>query len=217
MNYTLHLTKKQAEVLSYACDRFSRVICGQDWTFQEMMEQAWERRCKAATGSMMDKNFEGGWSDMRLEAEDICRKVKKRFWGLGHNAMFGIHYDDTADILYDLHQVIRHQLWLDRPDNEKTPITVDASTPMKVGSEPLAGIESKEIKYVALDTLLETLPFATRTKGIFSKHHIITVADLLQLRKTDLLRFPNCGVKTLKEIIGFLAAHGLSLKGPYNI
>ena len=43
-----------------------------------------------------------------------------------------------ADILFDLHQCIGHQLWLDRPESEKSTITVDASAAMRVGSEPLA-------------------------------------------------------------------------------
>lgn len=138
--YALELTERQAKLLSYACDRFSRLICGQDWTFQELMEDAWEKRCKEATGNRMDKEWDGGWYAMRHEAEETAHNIKKRFWGLERNAMYGIHYDDTADILFDLHQLIRHQLWLDRPESERSTITVDASEAMQVGSEPLAKI-----------------------------------------------------------------------------
>ncbi len=136
--YNLQLTKRQAEILSYACDRLTRIICGQDWTYQEFMEEAWEKRCKKATGNLMDKEWNGGWYNMRHEADEICKNIKKKFWGLERNAMYGINYDDTADILFDLHQCIRHQLWLDRPRSEKSTITVDASAAMRVGSEPLA-------------------------------------------------------------------------------
>lgn len=136
--YTLQLTERQAKLLSYACDQFSRLICGQDWSYQELMEEAWEKRCKEATGNMMDKDWDGGWYAMHHDAEEICKQMKKRFWGMERNAMYGIYYDDTADILFDLHQVIRHQLWLDRPDGEKSSITVDASEAMRFGSEPLA-------------------------------------------------------------------------------
>ena len=55
--------------------------------------------------------------------------------------MNGVGYDDTADILFDLHQVLRHQLWLDRPEDKKSHITVDADEAMRFGSEPLAIIE----------------------------------------------------------------------------
>lgn len=143
--YTLHLTERQAKLLSYACDQFSRLICGQDWSYQNLMEAAWETRSKNVTGNYMDKEWDGGWHNMRAEAEQISKTIKKRFWGMESNAFYGIHYDDTADILYDIHQVIRHQLWLDRPDSEKSHITVDASEAMNVGDEPLAIIEREEL------------------------------------------------------------------------
>lgn len=139
--YTLRLTERQAKLLSYACDRFSRLICGQDGSFQELMEEAWEKRCKEAVGGHgMDKEWNGGWSNMRQDAEAICKQIKKRFWGLDWNALYGVKYDDTADILFDLHQVIRHQLWIDRPESEKSYITVDADVAMRFGSEPLVEI-----------------------------------------------------------------------------
>jgi len=143
--FKLCLTERQARLLSYACDQFSRLICGQDWSYRELMEAAWEKRCKEATGKFMDKEWDGGWHNMRAEAEQISKTIKKRFWGLESNTMYGIHYDDTADILFDLHQVIRHQLWLDRPDSEKSHITVDASEAMQIGDEPLAIIEREKV------------------------------------------------------------------------
>lgn len=144
--YTLHLTKRQVELLSYACDRFSRLICGQDWTYQELFEQAWKKRCKEATGNMMDKEWQGGWLNMRDDAKAMSEEIKRRYWGLQPNAMYGIHYDDTADILFSLHQVLRHQLWLDRPDSKKSHITVDAEPAMRWGSEPLAIIKKEKSK-----------------------------------------------------------------------
>ena len=141
--YNLKITARQARLLSYACDRFSRCIEGQDWTFQELFEEAWETRCKKATGKMMDKEWDGGWQNMRDEAETLCKQIKKRFWGLESNAMYGIHYDDTADILFDIHRVIRHQLWQDNPN--RSSITVDSENPTSsIGSEPLACISKKE-------------------------------------------------------------------------
>lgn len=138
--YTLRLTERQAKLLSYACDQFSRLICGQDWSYQNLMEEAWEKRCKEATGNFMNDEWDGGWHAMRHDAEAICKQIKKRFWGLDWSALYGVKYDDTADILFDIHCVIRHQLWIDRPESEKSHITVDASPAMRFGSEPLAEI-----------------------------------------------------------------------------
>lgn len=142
--YQLELTERQVRILSYACDQFSRLICGQDWSYQELFEAAWEKRCKEATGKMIDKEWDGGWDEMRADAEAICKRVKKRFWGCESNAMYGIRYDDTADILFDIYQILRHRLWLDRPEDKKLHFIVDSDEAMRYGSEPLAKI--KKIK-----------------------------------------------------------------------
>lgn len=143
--YALQMTEKQAKILSYACDRLARLIQGQDWTYQELMEEAWEKRCKKATGKIMDKEWDGGWYNMRHEAEEVSKKIKKRFWNLDWCELNGIHYDDTADILFDLHRIIRHQLWLDNPNRSN--ITVDSENPSySIGSEPLAKIYKNDDK-----------------------------------------------------------------------
>lgn len=119
----------------------ARIIEGQDFIYQQFLEQAWEKRCKEATGNMMDKEFEGGWDAMRADAEDVCKYIKSRFWGLGRNSLYGIRYDDSSDIIWDIYQVIRHQLWLDRPEENKSHYTVDASEAMQIGDEPLVKIK----------------------------------------------------------------------------
>ena len=104
-----------------------------------MMEAAWEKRCKDATGKMMDNEWDGGWSQMREDAERMCREMKKRFWGLEPNALYGVHYDNNGDTLWDIHQVIRHQLWKDNPNRQQ--FTVDADEAHQFGDEPLAYIK----------------------------------------------------------------------------
>lgn len=137
--YTLKLTRRQVKMLNYACDRLSRIICGQDWTYREFMEAAWNKRCKEAVGGHgMDKEWDGGWYKMREDAESLSKSIKKRFWGMESNAMYGIHYDETADILFDLHRVLRYQLWL---DGKRDFHGVDSDEPTSpIGVEPLATI-----------------------------------------------------------------------------
>lgn len=137
--YQLELTERQARLLSWACDTIARIIEGQDRTYQDMLEAAWEKRCKEATGKMMDDEWDGGWSRMREDAERMCREMKKRFWGLEPNALYGVHYDNNGDTLWDIHQVIRHQLWKDNPNRQQ--FTVDASEAHQFGDEPLAYIK----------------------------------------------------------------------------
>ena len=139
--YNLKLTENQVKVLSRACDVYSRLICGQDREYQDLFEAAWEKRCKEATGNIMDGEFEGGWYKMRNDAEKLCKEIKKKFWGLNGGSLYGVKYSETSDVLFDLHQVIRHQLWLDRPEDKKSHYTVDASEAMQFANEPLATIE----------------------------------------------------------------------------
>lgn len=141
--YTIELTEKQARLLSWACDTFPRLIEGQDHAFQDLMESAWERRCKEATGEMMDEEFEGGWYKMSEDAETFCKEIKKRFWNLAPNANYRIHYDETADIIWDIYQALRYELWKNRPE-PKSHSTVDAFPATQFGSEPLAIVTSKE-------------------------------------------------------------------------
>ena len=141
--YNLQLTERQARILSYACNMYSRLIEGQDFAYQELFELAWEKRCKKETGECMSESWDGGWQAMRQDAEEICMTIKRRFWGLEANALYGVRYDDTSDILFDLHQCIRHQLWL---DGDRKYHGVDSDTPMQFGSEPLAEISRIENK-----------------------------------------------------------------------
>lgn len=141
--YLIEVNERQLRLLSWACDRMARIIEGQDHTYQEFMEMAWEKRCKEATGESMDAVFEGGWYKMRSDAEEICKNMKLRFWGLPNNASYGIRYDDAADTIWDIHRVLRHQLW--KENDNRSQITVDAECPTtEIGSEPLIKITRKE-------------------------------------------------------------------------
>ena len=137
--YQLELTERQAKLLSWACDTIARIIEGQDRTYQDMMEAAWEKRCKEATGKMMDDEWDGGWYNMRHDAERMSQEMKRRFWGLEPNALNGVFYDKDGDTLWDIHQVIRYQLWQDNPNHQL--YTVDAAEAHRFGDEPLANIK----------------------------------------------------------------------------
>ena len=133
------MNERQARLLSWALDTLPRLIEGQDHSFQDLLEQAWEKRCKEATGKMMDEEFEGGWQKMREDAETFCKEIKRRFWDLAPNANYGVHYDDTADILWDIYQCLRYELWKNHPE-PKSHITVDAFPAHQFGNEPLCKV-----------------------------------------------------------------------------
>lgn len=141
--YIIELNERQAQLLSWALNTFPRLIEGQSHAYQDLFESAWEKRCKEATGRMMDDEFEGGWHKMREDAETFCKEIKKRFWNLAPNADYGIHYDESADILWDIYQCLRYELWKNRPE-PKSHMAVDASPATRYGEEPLCKVTSKD-------------------------------------------------------------------------
>lgn len=81
---------------------------------------------------------------MRNEAEELTKQLKKRFWGLDARTLYGIHYDDDADIFFDIHRVLRYQFYKDRGDTSKA--FVDSENPTSpIGSEPLAVIRRTDV------------------------------------------------------------------------
>lgn len=153
--YRLELTERQAKLLSYACDQFMRCIQGQPEAFQQLMEDAWEKRCKEAVGGTgMDKEWNGGWWNMRHQAERLSRLATKWFWGCRQG--YGIHYDDAADIFFDIHRVLRYQFYKDRGDTSKA--FVDSENPASpIGGEPLAVIRRTDVSYNELIKDMENL------------------------------------------------------------
>lgn len=141
--YIIEMNERQARLLSWVCDTFPRLMEGQDFAYQDLFESAWERRCKKATGKMMDDEFEGGWQKMREDAEVFCKEIKRRFWDLAPNANYGVHYDEVSDIIWDMHQCLRFELWKNIPE-PKSYMTVDSSPAHQFGNEPLIKVISKE-------------------------------------------------------------------------
>lgn len=92
---------------------------------------------------MMDDEFEGGWHKMREDAETFCKDIKKRFWSLAYNADYGIHYDESADILWDIYQCLRYELWKNRPE-PKNHMTNDSFPATRFSEEPLCTVTSKD-------------------------------------------------------------------------
>lgn len=80
---------------------------------------------------------------MREDAENFCKEIKRRFWNLPPNASYGVKYDDTADILFDIHECIRHELWL---NGDRKHHTVDSYPAHQWGKEPLIKVTSKDEK-----------------------------------------------------------------------
>ena len=63
--------------------------------------------------------------------------------------------------------------------------------------------------------LLDEVPFTVRTSNCLREANIFNVGQLQQWTEYELLRLPNLGRKSLKEIIDELEVLGLQLRDPH--
>lgn len=141
--YQIEVTERQLQLLSYACEKADRQIIGQlDISLENDLMDAWEREYKK------DNNIKGyfkklpeEWYYVQNEVQRHIDELRKLCWHQDRCTMYGIHYDETADTLFDMHCVFRHALWESRPEEEKSNWTVDASEhTYPYGDEPNAKI-----------------------------------------------------------------------------
>lgn len=122
--FTITLNERQLELLAYACRITDRLIIGQlDFSLQECCETAFDKLHKD------DKQYDIGsseWYKMQAEVKEAINKLRKLCWGVDYNQNYGIHYDDAADILFDMQKVIEHALWLEEDPKKRCRFTNDA-------------------------------------------------------------------------------------------
>ena len=139
MKYTVTLTEVQLEALSYAADIVARLGIGQIKPALEATPIDWKGKCGSVHNTI-----------------ELCERLMRNEWvpNLIHNhTSFSIHSKEVkqlSPILYDLHQVFRHQLSWDRAiadgeataPNSKFMMGVSYDTPLRVTENvPLATIE----------------------------------------------------------------------------
>ena len=130
--YALTLNRRQLKLLSQECDSDSRNIIGQ---------------LDAGVGFDIDeaifKHYEGDarWK-LRDQVKLMLKGIYQSCWNLNAGQYNGIRYDDEADILFDMYQVLRHQLWLEKPN--RSMMTVDADV-HQWGDEPLIEVERNKV------------------------------------------------------------------------
>ena len=133
--FILELNRRQLEILSDACDNHSRNICGQlDVGLSDILEAGIAREYKTA-------DFEHR-HQIRERAMELLREVKVLVWNMGAGASYGVNYDAKADILFDIHQVIRHQLWKMRPE-PRPQMSVCSTQGFPFGDEPFVTVTKK--------------------------------------------------------------------------
>ena len=122
--YTITLSELQLRLLAYACRVTDRLIIGQlDFSLQECCEAAFEKLYKGKEAGKIGSN---DWYAMRYEVTEAIQKLRKLCWGVEYGQNHGIHYDNTADILFDMQKVMEHALWLEEDPEKRSNWTNDA-------------------------------------------------------------------------------------------
>ena len=135
---TFKVADYQLELLRTACEPAARLRAGQlDYGFIDELMNAFRK--KAGIGYDLSASD----IDIRERVTIICNHLHTLCWNMPPNADYGMHYDDESDIWWDMFQVFRHQLWLQRNPNPtyQDMMTVDSDKPYKTGKEPLVKVD----------------------------------------------------------------------------
>lgn len=133
--HVLHMQTQHAGLAVQALDLYSRIGIGQ----LEML--------------MESPSVRTGLTDaQRAEAEWLINRLKLVLFGLPEHASYSIVNERTAPAAkraWDLRNVIRHRLAMDRAGNPterdfRTMLTVDFDTPEQLSDLPLATISSTD-------------------------------------------------------------------------
>lgn len=120
--YRLEVSQRQAQLISNAVELYARLGMGQY--------------------VMLEYFF---WGD--LNALEKARPHLNDLQIIKNEAFHGKKLDDAFRILYDIHQVVRYRLAIDRPQKKKMPWSVDCRDPLQTSSvQPLAKIEPIDSK-----------------------------------------------------------------------
>jgi hypothetical protein len=126
-NYTLNLNERQAQVVAAALDLYARIGIGQ---FEEVL-QVYD------PGAKLDIKTRGRiGSGLRIAKEEAGNPAN------GSHSIVNPVVEDQFRVAYDVRQVIRHKLALDR--KPEGGMGVDFDTPHQTGKEPLAAIKAAE-------------------------------------------------------------------------
>lgn len=132
--YTIELTENQLELLKEATEFSARFICDQ------VNHTYWISQAR-------DKDFASPeWREKANQVDKKMNEVKKLWWDIDGHGNNGIGYNKNADALFDMYQVIRHQLWKDDENQDKSTTSNQSYPASKYSPEPLIIVEKCPIK-----------------------------------------------------------------------
>lgn len=137
---TITCTKEQLELIDTAVEFTSRFICGQ--LSESIMPNAAKKQYHATFGKGSEDEFRQ-WIEKRNKMNSLFNEIKELWWGLSPNSNKGVGYDDDADNLFDMHCVIRHELYKSKSDEDKEILrhTLSAHPATQFGKESLIKVK----------------------------------------------------------------------------
>lgn len=137
--YTITLNKDQLILLEFASEFAMRTIVGQlDTYFQEICDNAWEKEHKS-----VDVN----WSLMNDQLSSYINDIRQLCWNQRCGEFHGIGYNEKADALFDMYQVLRKfrydHIFTDE-DRELMKNTNMANQPRHYSKQPLITVKEKD-------------------------------------------------------------------------
>lgn len=117
---SISFDSEEIRMLSHICDTITRFICGQTFAITDGLMECW---CN------LHKDEVDTYCEVRDLLQNEVRLLHNLCWNTQENSYYGINYDETSDMLFDMHQVFRHVLWEEQPEETRSYMTVDSDTP----------------------------------------------------------------------------------------
>lgn len=129
------ISSEELQLLSYICNTIMRFYCGQTFTMVDTLMNCWMR--------FHNDNTEEYYR-VREEVKYDVELLHMLCWNQNVSENYGIHYNETVDILFDMHQVFRHALWKDLPEDKRRFFTVDSDEPKQSSDILLLSINKEK-------------------------------------------------------------------------
>lgn len=134
--YQITLTKSQLELLKEITDKYARLLIGQVDKLDDVFTDA---LLKHGNNGERDYEYQRDCDYINNQLEILHTFC----WKQQPNQYYGVKYSEKSDTLFDMHDVIRHQLWKDR-GGDKSAFTNDSYPAHHWNTnEPLIKIENK--------------------------------------------------------------------------
>ena len=130
--YRVTFTEKQLRLVNTALEEWFRLRLGQCWDLMDdLCERGYDLTKENPQFDEAFANYLGKRNALKPVMETVLRQA------LCESTV----KTDLDNLAIEMWQTIRHQFWLERPDDRKSTWTVDASPALKTTDEPLISIE----------------------------------------------------------------------------